>query len=273
MLFCSTLPCPNLLPGLPIHRVGKRQGAIEGKENWRGWIHILPLICSEKCPAQRTLTPINPATGCYRCSGRHQNCVYVCVYVREALWCGGRRHFGAQCRVEAPAQSIGSLSPPPRLGCRQVHFRATGQIDSSAFIFFRLRSGSCSEAGGRSYKKVRNRDWREGRGKKERVRDRVRWRREASRERGVPGFVPHPCPISLFLLLLLLLALSLYSTTNTSLPWNHYQDMHSLPHQVPSWKLAQGQASRFTTERANGFLLLFWRVPVYPLCLLIIHYS
>lgn len=93
--------------------------------------------------------------------------MYACVYVREAQWCRGWRHLGAQCRAPAPAQSIGSLSPPPWLGCRQVHFRATGQIDSSAFIFFRLRSGSCSEAGGRSYKKVRNRDWSEGRRERE----------------------------------------------------------------------------------------------------------
>lgn len=88
----------------------------------------------------------------------------MCVCACEgARWCSRQRHLGAQCRAPAPAQSIGSLSPPPRLGCRQVHFRATGQIDSSAFIFFRLRSGSCSEAGGRSSKMVRDRDGREGR--------------------------------------------------------------------------------------------------------------
>lgn len=86
----------------------------------------------------------------------------MCVYVRGPRWCGRRRHLGAQCRAPAPAQSIGSLSPPPRLGCRQVHFRATGQIDSSAFIFFRRRSGSCLEAGGRSSEMVRDRHRREG---------------------------------------------------------------------------------------------------------------
>lgn len=69
---------------------------------------------------------------------------------RAARRCGRQRHLDAQRWAPAPAQSIGSLSPPPRLGCRQVHFRATGQIDSSAFIFFRLRSGSCLETGGRS---------------------------------------------------------------------------------------------------------------------------
>lgn len=86
----------------------------------------------------------------------------VCVCARRPRWCSRQRHLGAQCRAPAPAQSIGSLSPPPRLGCRQVHFRATGQIDSSAFIFFRLRSGSCLEAGGRSSAMVRDRHRREG---------------------------------------------------------------------------------------------------------------
>lgn len=78
-----------------------------------------------------------------------------------------------------PGSGTGSIyrliiPPPPRLGCRQVHFRATGQIDSSAFIFFRLRSGSCSEAGGRSFKMVRGRHGREGRRERERVWDRVK---------------------------------------------------------------------------------------------------
>lgn len=89
-------------------------------------------------------------------------CLCVCVCARRPRWCSRQRHLGAQCRAPAPAQSIGSLSPPPRLGCRQVHFRATGQIDSSAFIFFRLRSGSCLEAGGRSSAMVRDRHRREG---------------------------------------------------------------------------------------------------------------
>lgn len=65
-------------------------------------------------------------------------------------------------------------------------------------------------------------------GEKERVGDRVRRRRQAPRGRGVPGFVPHPCLISLFLLLPLL-ALSLCTIANTSLSWNCFKDMHSLP--------------------------------------------
>ncbi len=100
--------------------------------------------------------------------------MYVCVYVTGAQWWGRRRHLGAQCRAPAPAQSIGSLSPPPRLGRRQVHFRATGQIDSSAFIFFRLRSGSCSEAGGRSFKMVRDRRERD-RGKERKRGSGIEW--------------------------------------------------------------------------------------------------
>lgn len=151
MLFC----------GLPGHKTRKRQY----RKCWRWQIQIIFLICSEKCLAQRTLTSINPATSCCCCSGRWQwvLCMYVCAYVceRTAQWCGRRRRFAAQCRAAAPAQSIGSLSPTPKLGHRQVHFRATGQIDSSAFNFFRLRSGSCSEARGRSYKTVRNRDSRD----------------------------------------------------------------------------------------------------------------
>lgn len=141
LLFFST--------GFPCTEWGGDEG--QYKKAWRWLIEILPLICSEKCPAQRTLTPINPTTGCYRCSG--STCVCACVYlgscmcVRVAWWCGRQRHLRAQCRAPAPAQSIGSLSLPPKLGRRQVHFRATGQIDSSAFIFFRRRSGSCLEAG------------------------------------------------------------------------------------------------------------------------------
>lgn len=67
MLFGSTLPSSNLLSRLPRLRARRKQGALQGREGWRGRIQILPLICSEKCPTQRTLTPINPATGCYRC--------------------------------------------------------------------------------------------------------------------------------------------------------------------------------------------------------------
>lgn len=146
------------------------------------------------------------------------------------------------------------------MGRRQVHFRATGQIDSSAFIFFRLRSGSCLEAGEGVLKwwERQTGEWETERWsqlKKERIkRTRCLWLCFSS--------------ISLFFLFFLLqyTSPSFYSTANTT-----HQD--SLLHQIPSWKLAQGQASRFPIGRANGFLLLFWRVPVYPLWLLIIHYS
>lgn len=265
MLFCYTLLCSSLRPAC-LYRVGGRQGATQGTKSWTGWIHILPLICSEKCPAQRTLTPINPATGCYRCSGRHQCCMCMCV---GGL--GGVAGFGTSA-LRAGFRHRLNLSahypPRPDWGADKCTLGPQAKL-----IHLPSFSSGSEVAAARRQGEGAIRWWETETGERgERVEDGVRWRRETSSERGVPGFVPHPCLISLFLLLSLL-ALSLYSTTNTSLSWNHYQDMHLLPHQVPSWKLAQGQASGFTTGRVNGFLLLFWRVPVYPLRLLIIHYS
>lgn len=146
-------------------------------------------------------------------------CLHVCVHARRPRWCGRQRHLGAQCRAPAPAQSIGSLSPPPRLVCRQVHFRATGQIDSSAFIFFRLRSGSCLEAGRRSSEMVRDRHGREGESQgwsemKEGgiKRTRCSWLCSSS----MSHFTSPPPPPSLSLSFFH--SLSLYSISNTSLP-------------------------------------------------------
>jgi len=82
---------PSCLDSLLLHTTElqyaqgeKKRGAILEREGRRGRIQILLLICSEKCPVERTLTPINPATGCYRCSGRHQQYVCVCVCVSGA---------------------------------------------------------------------------------------------------------------------------------------------------------------------------------------------
>lgn len=172
---------------------------------------------------------------------------------KAARRCGRQRHLDAQRWAPAPAQSIGSLSPPPRLGCRQVHFRATGQIDSSAFIFFRLRSGSCLETGGRSTENGERQTQERGREGKRRSAMKEGRRRE--KEELLALFLIHVFSCSS----LFSLSPSPGSTANTPPPTpNRYQDMHSLHHhQVPSWKLAQGQACRFTTGSANGFLLLF----------------
>ena len=190
----------NLLSGLPMHRAGKRWGTIQSGEGWRGRIQILPLICSEKCPAQRTLTPINPATGCYRCSGRHRRCVYVSVCVCErgpggaagegiSVLSGGLRH-----RLNLSAH----YPPRPGWGADKCTLGPQAKL-----IHLPSFSSGSEVAAARRQGEGALRWWetdtaeREG-GERERVWDRVRWRREASGERGVPGFVPHPCLISLF---------------------------------------------------------------------------
>lgn len=155
----SLLPSsrPEPPPGISSPLCWLYCGAVAGRQGGPGAvpgrrpsarIQILPLICSEKCPAQRTLTPINPTR---RSEGERLCCWGTGGRGGRGRWRGPAQQCCAsgrqqqreapQCR-RAPAQSICSLFPA-RLGHRQVHFRATGQIDSSAFIFFRLRSGSC----------------------------------------------------------------------------------------------------------------------------------
>lgn len=97
-----------------------RQGGqkeMQGRNRAFARIQILPLICSEKCPAQRTLTPINPTR---RSEGERLCCWGTGGRGGRGRWRGPAQQCcasGRQQQREAPqcrralAQSIGSLSP------------------------------------------------------------------------------------------------------------------------------------------------------------------
>lgn len=152
---------------------------------------------------------------------------------RAARRCGRQRHLDAQRWAPAPAQSIGSLSPPPRLGCRQVHFRATGQIDSSAFIFFRLRSGSCLETGGRSTENGERQT--QERGREGRSRSAMKEGRRREKEELLALFLVHVFSCSS--LFSLSLPLSLGNTANTPPPHCKSLSRRALTTPPPSPKL------------------------------------
>lgn len=133
------------------------------KEGWKWRIQIIPLICSEKCPAQRSLTLINPATTCYRCSGRSLRwlCVCVCACVRgkpSGVADGGTLALSAGLRHQF---NLSAHYPPrPGWGTDKCTLGPQAKLIHLPSFFFRRRSGSCWEAGGRSYKMARGWDSR-----------------------------------------------------------------------------------------------------------------